>query len=481
MAVIVLYGSHLLWLAFHSLSSDRLLPGTVSHHLNQHGLSGWRPTVTVQIPLYNETSVAERVIDACAHLEYPSHLLDIQVLDDSTDETTDLAENAASRWSTRGVPISVIHRQSRDGFKAGALQNGLGTSKSELIAVFDADFVPGPDFLLRLLHHFESAAVGCVQARWTHMNDRNSILTRAQAAGLDAHFAVEQAVRYREGVFINFNGTAGIWRRSCIEDAGGWSGDTLAEDLDLSFRAQMRGWKLVYDPSVTAPAELPSTMGALRAQQFRWTKGGAQTAKKLLRSFWRADVSARTRRAGTLHLLSHLVYPCILILTLTHAPLALQRSFEAGPGDLYFAFMALGLIALAGFFLVQLSAQRILHPDWPRRLMDFPWFAAGSLGLAINNTRAVIEGWAGVPSGFVRTPKGRKRKKSKRRRRSGSRRFPKVVWIESFFMLWSIAGFGVVVWFHEWAAAPFQLLFAAGFGLVSVAGFRDAAENPGAS
>jgi len=348
----------------------------------------------------------------------------------------------------------------------------LRLARGDLIAVFDADFLPSPDFLQRTVPHFDAPEVGMVQARWGHLNAEASLLTKMQAFGLDAHFAIEQAVRAQTGCFINFNGTAGLWRRTCIEDAGGWEADTLTEDLDLSYRAQLRGWTFRYLPEVEAPAELPISMDAFRSQQFRWTKGAVETARKLLRPLWRSAVPWRVKLEGTLHLTAHFAFPFILLAALTHAPLLWLKSAGQGPGDFYFASLSLGLIGFVGFFLAECYAQRALYPDWPRRLRRFPLFMAGSIGLALSNTRALLQGLRGISSPFTRTPKtGTKRWWTSR---YTSADVPGVVWGEVLMALYSVAGLAVVLILGEWSAVPFQALFATGFALVAGVSLRQA-------
>ena len=471
MAVLLLYGLNLLVLAVVHARSERLLPGTPPEPDVQPALPAPLPTVTVQLPLYNEAYVAERLIDACARLDWPRRLLEIQVLDDSTDETSDLVEARVLYWRQRGLDIVHIHRDDRTGYKAGALANGLRFARGDFFALFDADFVPPPDFLRRMISLFDASDVGMVQARWGHLNQDDDLLTRVQAFGLDAHFAIEQHIRERLGCFLNFNGTAGLWRRACIEEAGGWQSDTLTEDLDLSYRAQLRGWRFRYAGDVEVPAEVPVSINAFRAQQFRWTKGAAETAFKMLGALWTSGQPRRVKWEGTLHLTAHAVYPFVLLLALLHAPLLWLESTGHGPGTVYFAVMTLGLIGFAGFFLAQLFAQRHLYPRWGRRLLLFPVFMAGSMGMALSNTVALGEALLGRRSAFVRTPKFNRQSGSAPRPwwqgRYAETRVPPVVWAEALLALYCLAGLGVVVASGAWAAVPFQALFAGGFGLVT--------------
>ncbi len=479
MAVLMIYGLNLLWLSVGYADADTLRSGPVPSADEYPEPPAEWPHVTIQIPLYNELYVAERIIDACAALDYPVDKLEIQVLDDSTDETVDIARERVSYWQERGRSMTHIHRSHREGFKAGALQNGMKIASAELLAVFDADFVPRPDFLRRAVPYLEDASVGMVQARWRHVNADMDLLTKIQAMSLDAHFAIEQQVRQLFGCFINFNGTAGIWRRSCIEDAGGWEGDTLTEDLDLSYRAQLRGWELRFLPRVSVPSELPVDVNGLRTQQFRWAKGSWQTALKLLGPLWRSDRSLRVKAEGTIHLTAHAVFPSTLLVALTHVPLFALQSVGYGPGKLYFGIMGLGLWAFAGVVLSQIFAQRDLYPDWWPRVQHVVWFMAGSMGLALNNSHAVFEALIGRPSDFVRTPKFRTRPDTtvgqwvQKVYASGSR-VPTMAWLEALMTIYCAAGVIVLIGLGEWVAVPFQLLFTAGFGLISGYTFRQA-------
>ncbi|NBC17398.1 MAG: glycosyltransferase [Bacteroidetes bacterium] len=475
MAVLLLYGLNLLWMAAMYARQDRLRPGPVPDPDDlPHPDRSW-PTVTVQLPLYNEAHVVERLIDACAALRYPRRRLEIQVLDDSTDETVGLAARRVRYWQERGLDIVHIHRTDRTGYKAGALQNGLRFARGTFIAIFDADFLPTRDFLQRMIPAFDDADVGMVQARWGHLNADGSLLTQIQAFGLDAHFAIEQYVRNRAGCFMNFNGTAGVWRRDCIEDAGGWDGDTLAEDLDLSYRAQLNGWRFKYMTDVEVPAELPVDMNALRAQQFRWTKGAAETARKLLGRLWRSEQPSRVKWEGTLHLTAHIVFPFVILAAALHAPLLVLENLGRGPGAIYFALMGFGLLGFLGFFLAQLFAQRALYPDWSRRLLYFPFFMAGSMGMAVNNTRAIAQALLGKRTAFVRTPKysdAGTGTGSWWRSRYADTRIPPVMWIEAGLAAYCLVGLVVIAAFGEWAAVPFQAFFALGFGLVTAYNIR---------
>jgi len=426
------------------------------------------PVVTVQLPLYNERFVVERLIDAVARFDYPADKLEIQVLDDSTDDTGHLAAARVAYWKSRGVQIEHVARAERIGYKAGALAHGLQTAKGELIAIFDADFLPHPDFLKRTVPVLAADTdLGLVQARWGHLNDTESVLTRAQSALLDSHFVIEQDVRNGAGLFMNFNGTAGVWRRACIDDAGGWQHDTLTEDLDLSYRAQMCGWKFRYLADTVAPAELPQTVAVWRRQQFRWSKGSVETAYKLLPAFLRSPLSVGVKVQGMLHLGGFFVFPAILIAVLLHAPLLVAREIGAGPGNAYFAAMGLGILAFTGVLFAHVSAQRALYPDWKKRIRYEPIFLAAALGLAVNNTRGLLEAVVGHRTPFLRTPKaGEKGGHAAYAPRPDS----VVLWVERGLALYSLAGLIALVATGAWVGVGFQMMFVGGFGML---GFYD--------
>jgi hypothetical protein len=424
------------------------------------------PTLTVQLPLYNERYVAARLIDACVQLEYPAGRLELQVLDDSTDETCAVVAERVAHWQRRGVDIVHVCRDDRTGYKAGALANGLGFARGDLVAVFDADFVPPADFLLQMVPYFADAGIGLVQARWSHLN-AGSVLTVAQSALLDAHFVIEQGVRNETECFMNFNGTAGVWRRACIDDAGGWKADTLTEDLDLSYRAQLAGWRFRFVNDLGVPAELPASVAAWRQQQFRWTKGTAETARKMLGRLWRAPLPMRVKLEGTLHLTGFVVFPAILLAAVLHAPLLTAHALGAGISDAYLGVMGFGLFAFAGVTLAHLFAQRALYADWPRRMLLFPWFLTASMGLALSNTKGAAEALLRRRSPFVRTPKLSASVLPWGKVYSTPER-SLVGWLEAGLALYCAAGLVALIVSGEWVAAPFQLMFTVGFGFVCV-------------
>ncbi len=367
------------------------------------------PHLTVQLPLYNEMYVAERLLNAIVALDYPPDKLEIQVLDDSTDATTAIVAQKVAELRRRGFDITHIQRQNRQGYKAGALQNGLRLARGEFVVIFDADFVPQPELLRQTIQYFTDSSIGMLQTRWGHLNEPYSLLTRVQSILLDAHFLIEQTARSRSGRFFNFNGTAGIWRRSCIDDAGGWQADTLAEDLDLSYRAQIKGWKFLFLPDVVTPAELPVEMSAFKTQQHRWAKGSAQAMKKMLPKLWRANVPFKVKLEGTIHLTSNLGYLMLFTLCLLFRSSAYAGAHEVTGGNeatkLFLVDIPLFFAATVSVTAFYFCPQIELHAKWWKRLLYMPLMMAIGVGLSINNARAVLEALFNRPSEFIRTPK----------------------------------------------------------------------------
>jgi cellulose synthase/poly-beta-1,6-N-acetylglucosamine synthase-like glycosyltransferase len=363
------------------------------------------PRVTIQLPIYNERYVVERLIEESLKIEYPSELLQIQVLDDSTDDTAPFAEALVERYRTIGYPIEYHHRGNRHGFKAGALQQGLETATGELVAIFDADFCPPADFLTRTVHYFADPKVGVVQTRWSYLNRDYNFLTEVEAMLLDGHFILEHGARSRAGYFFNFNGTAGILRKEMIADAGGWQHDTLTEDSDLSYRAQLKGWRFVYIPGLDCPSELPVEMHGFQVQQSRWAKGLTQVAKKLLPAILKADVSKRVKIEAFLHLTPNISYPLMIVISALMLPVMIVR-FYMGVWEMVFIDLPLIAASFWSISLFYIIAQRELYPkNWKRSLFLLPMLMAVGVGLTIINTRAVLEALFGVETSFVRTPK----------------------------------------------------------------------------
>ena len=350
--------------------------------------------------------VADRLIDAVCRIEYPRELLEIQVLDDSVDETCSIAELAVRRSAMQGVDIKYYHRPDRKGFKAGALEAGLKLARGEFIAIFDADFMPTPDFLTRLMPHFSDPGIGMVQARWGHINQDYSLLTKIQSILLDGHFVLEHGGRNRAGRFFNFNGTAGVWRREAIDDAGGWQHDTLTEDLDLSYRAQLRGWRFVFVSDLIVPAEVPVEMNAFKSQQHRWAKGSIQTCRKLLPTIFRADIPFGVKIEAFFHLTANFNYPLMSVLSVLMFPAMVIR-YNMGWYEMMLIDVPLFLAATFSVCNFYMVCQREIHRDWRARLKYLPFLMSIGIGLCINNTRAVFEALVDKHTDFARTPKYR--------------------------------------------------------------------------
>jgi cellulose synthase/poly-beta-1,6-N-acetylglucosamine synthase-like glycosyltransferase len=363
------------------------------------------PPVTIQLPIYNEMYVADRLIDAVCEMDYPRDLLEIQVLDDSTDETKDIAELAVRRHASRGFDITHLHRVDRRGYKAGALEAGLKVAHGKFIAIFDADFVPPKDFLRRTLPYLEQRPdVGMVQARWGHINHDYSLLTKIQSIMLDAHFVLEHGGRNRAGCFFNFNGTAGVWRRDAIEDAGGWQHDTLTEDLDLSYRAQLRGWKFVFLPDLVSPAEVPVEMNSFKSQQHRWAKGSIQTCMKLLPEILTSKQPLSVRAEAFFHLSANFNYLLMSLLSILMFP-AMWVRYNMGWSEMLLIDVPLFAAATMSVCYFYMVSQRELYTDWRTRLKYLPFLMSIGIGLCVNNTRAVLEALFRKQSEFARTPK----------------------------------------------------------------------------
>ena len=366
-----------------------------------------KPRVTVQLPMFNERYVAKRVIEAACKIDYPADRLEIQVLDDSTDDTVEIARQTCERMRAAGHDVVFIHRENREGFKAGALENGLKTATGEFVLIFDADFIPPADILDHMIDYFAVPKVGMVQGRWEHLNRDQSLLTQTQAILLDGHFVIEHAARNRSGRFMSFNGTAGMWRRTCIDEAGGWHHDTLTEDLDLSYRAQMKGWKFLFLPEVTSPAELPPEMNAFKSQQHRWAKGGAQTCRKLLPIILKSRLPWRIKTEAFFHLTSCVSYFLIMVLTILLLPiLILKTNLLASNVPLRMLFDgSLILIATFSASTFYICGQREIFRTWGDSVKYLPFLMALGVGVSMNNARAAFEGFFGKSSEFVRTPK----------------------------------------------------------------------------
>jgi len=424
------------------------------------------PLVTVQLPIYNELYVAQRLIDAVCKLDYPRDRLEIQVLDDSTDETRDLVAETVARQLRLGVDIHHLHRQDRTGYKAGALAAGLECARGELVAVFDADFVPRRDFLRRLVPHFSHPDIGMVQARWDHLNRGYSLLTRIQAILLDGHFVLEHVARATSGRFFNFNGTAGVWRRQAIVDSGGWTQDTLTEDLDLSYRAQLAGWRFVFLPDLTVPAELPVDIHGFKRQQFRWAKGSIQTARKLLGKVLRAPIPRRAKLEALVHLTNNGAYLLMISLSLLVFPAMVVRH-NRELHWLTWADLALFGTATVPIMIFYFVSQIATHPRRPAQAMHLPSLMAVGIGLSVNNARAVISGLLTDGGVFERTPKYRIESRGDSWRRKRYRAGTDATFVlEGLFACYHLLGIYFSWRLGLWASMPFLVLFASGYGYV---------------
>jgi cellulose synthase/poly-beta-1,6-N-acetylglucosamine synthase-like glycosyltransferase len=429
-------------------------------HFNEDEL----PFMTVQLPLFNEMYVVERLVKAVTEIDYPRNRLEIQVLDDSTDETVKIASATVAKYAASGFDIHYIHREDRTGFKAGALENGMKTAKGDLMAIFDADFVPKPDFLRKLVHFFTDPTVGCAQMRWAHINGSYNLLTRLQTIMLDGHFVLEQTTRNRSGNFFNFNGTAGILRREAIELSGGWQHDTLTEDTDLSFRAQLMGWRFVYLLDEEAPAEIPVEINAFKAQQRRWAKGVLQVWFKLYRRIWYAPLPLRVKLEMFFRLTGNISYPLMIVASFMQFPLLLVRYNQ---GLYQLMVLDVPLLFFSTVSVVLFYGSAVWYLDRSRkRLLHLPLVMGLGIGLAFSNARAVLEALAGVKSDFVRTPKYRVETTSDEswKRKKYKRKHGWLPLLELSFAIYFVLAIAYAVKMHMWGPIVFLLLFCFGYG-----------------
>jgi cellulose synthase/poly-beta-1,6-N-acetylglucosamine synthase-like glycosyltransferase len=460
LAVLSIYGMHRYLILYLYHRHYKWKPRPPVPGLSEAELS----TVTVQLPLYNEMYVARRVIEAAARMRYPRAKLHVQILDDSTDDTTAIARETAAELCAQGFNVDVVHREQRDGYKAGALKAGLERVNSDLVAIFDADFVPPVDFLEKTVPQFHDPSVGMVQTRWGYLNRDYSLLTRVQALLLDGHFMLEHTARSHSGRFFNFNGTGGLFRRCAILDAGGWEGDTLTEDLDLSYRAQMRGWRFVFLPDVEVPSELPVDIFGFKNQQHRWAKGSIQVGKKLLPRIWKSPVPLRVKLEATFHLSANLSYPLLVLLSIMMPFAVVMRArglSHRGPFALEAVVFGLTTASVFVFYAV---AQREIGRGWKVRTRDIPLILAIGVGMCINNAGAVMEAIFGHETPFVRTAKYRIETfrdhwKGKLYRSARKPTF----FVEMLLATYMVAGFTTIAWIGEWAALPYLGLFVAGY------------------
>ncbi|HTU03399.1 MAG TPA: glycosyltransferase [Candidatus Sulfotelmatobacter sp.] len=424
------------------------------------------PAVTIQVPIYNEKYVARRAVEAVGRIRYPRDRLQIQVLDDSTDETVDIVRAAAALLRARGLHVEHLRRKTRTGYKAGALADGLERATGELIAIFDADFVPPEDFLERTIPGFRDPQVAVVQTRWGHLNRSYSALTGAQAIGIDGHFGVEQGARCWSGLFLNFNGTAGVWRASAIRDAGGWQHDCLTEDLDLSYRAQLRGWRILFLPNVVCPAELPVQIAAFKAQQRRWATGTIQTTLKLAPAIWKADLSPWVKLQAFLHTTHYLVHPLMLAVVLLSIPLLLLGA-PFHPATNLLLVATLFALSTSGPTSLYVYGERQLGPGWASRLRYIPFMMLLGVGIAFSNTRAVWRGLTDRSLEFVRTPKyGIEARVGAWRGKGYGMRGAWEGVVELGLGLYALTGLWLYLHGTHYLILPFLVLYTLGFGWV---------------
>ncbi len=474
MIILAFYGIHryqLVWIYYRNKKNATKEP---PHRFPD----GQLPFITVQLPIFNEQFVIDRLIDVCCRLDYPRDRFEIQVLDDSTDETVDVARQIVDRY-TAGFgdrmapqPVHYIHRTNRHGYKAGALDEGLRVAKGDLIAIFDADFVPPRDWLMRVVHHFAEPGIGMVQTRWTHLNRNYSFLTQVEAILLDGHFVLEHGGRSRAGVFFNFNGTAGMWRREAISEAGGWQHDTLTEDTDLSYRAQLKGWKFKYLQDVECPAEVPIEMTAFKTQQARWAKGLIQTAKKIMPRVFASDLPWHVKLEAWYHLTANISYPLMIVLSTLLMPAMIIRSWGGWLQMLLidFPLFMASTMSISSFYLV---SQKELYPKkWYRTVLYLPFLMSLGIGLTITNTKAVLEALIGHKSAFARTPKYRVLKKGeKNQAKKYRKRLGIIPWIELLIGCYFTFTVYYAIVTENYFTVPFLLLFVIGYlytGLLSL-------------
>jgi len=474
--ILCLYGAHRI---FHSLAARHLIGDLEKPNDTDGNALSHYPNVTVQIPLYNEKFVVSRIIDSAIELDYPRDKLQIQVIDDSTDESIDIVAERVSYYKSLGFDIDHVRRNNRKGYKAGALADAMDNVKGQFIAIFDADFIPETDFLLNTIPFFENSNVGLVQSRWSYLNTKTNMLTRLQSVMLDAHFGVEQVTRAGKDVYFNFNGTAGVWRKATILDAGGWKSDTLTEDTDLSYRAQMRGWKFIYRPEIFTPSEIPESMRAFKVQQHRWAKGTIEVMKKLLPTIWKAKISWRNKVEATFHLTANITYLLMFIdsvfffLPTVHIRQQMDPNFLIWLDIPIFAFASL---SHAYFFL---SGQKRLYGKVFDKLFIMPALLATSIGLGVNNGRAVIEALIGYKTGFARTPKigdVTSQNALKQSYKTHSENWSIVLELSlallySMFLIWALSQ-------SYWIVTPFLILFASGFFYTSLSSLKENLVQP---
>lgn len=467
-------------LQFHLLIHYKAKKGKYLSNIKSTKDNGnFEPIVTIQLPIFNEMYVVKRLLQSIIEIDYPIEKLEIQVLDDSTDDTVAITKSEVEKYRALGYDISHVTRIDRKGYKAGALKSATEFAKGEFIAIFDADFLPEKDFLKKTIRHFRNPNVGVVQTRWEHLNQNYSLLTRVQALQLNVHFTVEQLGRKVGNFLLQFNGTAGVWRKSTIADAGGWEADTLTEDLDLSYRAQLKGWKIIYLEDVVAPAELPVEINGLKSQQYRWMKGGAETAKKVLPQVWKSSLSFIQKIHASVHLLGSTIFLAVFAIGFFSVPLAMTLKPLGYDGNIFAAF----LVGLGSIIIIYYVAN--VEVAWPKEnklrmifkfIILFPIFLALSMGLSFHNSIAVIQGYLGKKSPFVRTPKFAVREigdKIAKKNYLSKNLGKQTIW-EGFFMIYFLVGlvFGIIC--EEPTFVLMHLLLFIGYGLIFFFSVRNA-------
>jgi cellulose synthase/poly-beta-1,6-N-acetylglucosamine synthase-like glycosyltransferase len=464
LSILGIYGWHRYFIVYQYMKFKDRVPGPPPP------VGEW-PVVTIQLPIYNEMYVVDRLVDAVCAIDYPKDRLEIQVLDDSTDETREIADLAVRRQAARGFDIKYLHRTDRTGYKAGALEAGLAVARGEFVAIFDADFVPPPDFLERTVPYFRDPQLAVVQARWGHLNQSYSLLTKVQAIMLDGHFVLEHGGRNRAGCFFNFNGTAGVWRRRAIADAGGWQHDTLTEDLDLSYRAQLKGWKFKFLPDLVTPAEVPVEMNAFKSQQHRWAKGSIQTCRKVLPYILLADLPLKVKAEAFFHLTANFNYLLMIVLSVLMFPAMVVR-YEMGWTEMLLIDIPLFAAATLSVFNFYMLSQREAYPDWRSRIRYLPVVMAIGIGLSVNNAKAVLEALFGAPGEFTRTPKyGIERRQDDWQHKRYHQSMPIQPFVELAFGLYFTVTVFYALAYGIYGTLPFLVLFQFGYlymGLMSI-------------
>ena len=471
LSILAVFGAHRYYMVYLYYKNKKAVP-------KPEGEFDQLPRVTIQLPMYNEMYVVERLIDAVVKMDYPRELLEIQVLDDSTDETVAIAQRRVKLYKEQGLDISYLHRKNRKGFKAGALEEGMKVAKGEFIAVFDADFIPHKHFLTNTIQFFTSAKVAMVQMRWSHLNRNFSLMTNLQSIFLDGHFVIEHTARNRSGRFFNFNGTAGIWRKTAIIDGGGWQHDTLTEDLDLSYRTQMKGWQFIYLPEHSVPAELPVDIMAFKAQQHRWAKGSIQTAKKLLPKIFKAKLPLPVKVEAFFHLAANMAYLLMVPLSISILPVVLIRR-NLDWGQMFVYDVPLFLMATASVSAFYIVSQKELYSNWTHTFKYLPLLMGLGIGLSINNSVAVLEALFNKESEFVRTPKFGIEKRndtwaSKKYKGNKNLLIPVIELALGFYFTFAVITCAIE---GIWLTLPFLILFQYGYLYISFLSFSTILKN----